>query len=41
MYKVFNEGERLYEIGKMTREIDRSGYAIKTNRRKFPLTKSK
>jgi len=38
-YKVFSEKEKLESIGKMTREIDRSGYAFKTNRKRFRLTK--
>ena len=37
-YQVFKESEKLGDIGKMTREIDGSGFAIRTNRKKFRLT---
>ena len=38
-YKVFSEGEKLQAIGSMAKEIDGSGYAVKTNKKKYRLDK--
>ncbi|CDW84561.1 UNKNOWN [Stylonychia lemnae] len=35
--KVFSEEERLEAIGQMRKDIDDTGYAFKSNKRKFPL----
>lgn len=36
-YKMFTEEEKLKAIGQMNKEIESTGYAFKTNKRKYSL----
>ena len=36
-YKLFNENERLQAIGSIAKEIENTGYAFKTNNKRYPL----
>ena len=38
-YKMFTEEDKLQSIGSMARHIDNTGYALKSNHKKFSLTR--
>lgn len=38
-YKMFTEEEKIKAIGEMNQEIENTGYAFKTNKRKYSLNK--